>query len=376
MQVPAAEITRHIKKIGKIVMVEFGYRPKLITNKMSDVLDHSRWIAALAVSCAHLRNLLFPDFLGGTPFTKMFYFFTLFGTQAVVVFFVASGLLVGGSIVRAVNRGHFNRSGYAIDRASRLYIVLIPAIVLTEALRIVGLSTTCQQPEAYLTIAANALALQNFTNSPLCNNHPLWSLSSEAFFYLIAPGLLFASLRRSVVAGIFTATLFAIAAYFWSLSYMTPLFGLLLWLLGLAPWFIRINIPAGAGLLPFIAVLVLSRSHHTINEFVDAFALAVAFTFFLCCRFGEGRTLMRKAGSVLAGFSYSLYLVHMPIAQAIASKVSRPFRPTDYRSYAVYIGALALIIGVAWLFGWMFERRTKVVRDWLRLHFGPRPVVA
>lgn len=348
-------------------MLEFGYRPGLLnTLGLKAALDNSRWIAALAVCSAHLRNLLFPDFAGGTIATKIFYFFTLFGTQSVVVFFVSSGLLVGGTILRAVNKGHFDSSGYLIDRASRLYVVLIPAIVLTEGLRLAGLTMTCAGPQGMTAVVINSLFLQNFIGSPLCNNHPLWSLSSEAFFYLIAPALLLAIMRRSVWAIVLTGLLFLIALYFSTASYMTPLFGLILWLIGIAPWFVSVRLPAWLGFLPFALFLGLSRAHHTVNQYVDALGLAITFSFFLCCAFQNRPVPMRGLAAFLAGFSYSLYLVHMPIAQAITAKLGHQLTPGAASSLGIYGGALALIIIAALLFGQLFENRTAAVRQWLR----------
>lgn len=349
-----------------MAVVEFGYRPDLLTRRLSGVLDHVRWIAALAVCAAHLRNLLLPDYAPGGPLKSVFYFLTLFGTQAVVIFFVVSGLLVGGSIVRGVGRGRFDRSGYAVDRASRLYIVLIPAIVLTEGLRLAGLAVTCPGPEGPDVVIGNLLFLQNFTTVPLCNNHPLWSLSSEAFFYLLGPALLIAAVRRSAAALGFVAVLTGIALAFATASYMTPIFGLGLWLLGLAPWFVRIRLPAWLGVLPFAAMLLLSRSHHAGSEFTEALGLALSFAAFLCCTFDEKAVPLAGPGAWLAAFSYSLYLIHMPIAQAIAARSARPYDPAQPASYLIYFGALGAILAAAWAFGWAFESRTRHVRNWMR----------
>ncbi len=350
-----------------MAVVQIGYRPKLLNRGLSGALDCSRWIAALAVCCAHVRNLLFPDFVGGNAVTKLFYFLTLFGTQAVVVFFVASGLLVGGTIMRAIDRGNFDRTSYAIDRGSRLYVVLIPAIILTEALRMTGLTVTCPAKQNTSVILENFLFLQNFYGSPLCNNHPLWSLSSEAFFYVIGPAILLFIYKKSLWAAIFSIFLFIVTALFFSNSYMTPLFGLLLWFIGLAPWFVSIRMPAWLGVLPFVAFLLASRSHHTLNEFADALGLAITFSFFLCCRFRDQLMPLSRLSGLFAGFSYSLYLVHMPIAQAMTAKLGyQLLSPRSARSFLVYGVALAVIILVALVFGRLFEDNTKFVRNWLR----------
>ena len=69
-------------------------------------LDFIRWSAAMLVVVAHARHLLFvdyyllvykdPTFLHSIS-NKLFYFITGLGHEAVVLFFVLSGYLVGGA---------------------------------------------------------------------------------------------------------------------------------------------------------------------------------------------------------------------------------------------------------------------------------------
>ena len=61
---------------------------------------------------------------------QAFAFFTGFAHQAVVVFFLLSGWLVGGTLLNKYRDKHSFIS-YGIDRITRLWIVLIPAFVLT-----------------------------------------------------------------------------------------------------------------------------------------------------------------------------------------------------------------------------------------------------
>lgn len=61
--------------------------------------------------------------------TSVLYWASGFGHQAVVIFFVLSGALVGGSVLRSVSNGTWSWSDYLIRRLSRLYIVLIAAML-------------------------------------------------------------------------------------------------------------------------------------------------------------------------------------------------------------------------------------------------------
>lgn len=106
----------------------------------SQFLDIVRLLAALAVCAGHLRSVLFEhyvDIIQPTLSQKLFYGVTSLGHESVVIFFVLSGYFVGGSILR--NPLNFNWLTYLQSRLIRLWIVLIPALLLTACVD-VGLS--------------------------------------------------------------------------------------------------------------------------------------------------------------------------------------------------------------------------------------------
>ena len=73
-------------------------------NKRLFHLDLIRGLAALLVCSGHLRAFLFcglEEIQLPSVFTKVFYFLTGLGRQAVMVFFVLSGFFVAGSVVDA-----------------------------------------------------------------------------------------------------------------------------------------------------------------------------------------------------------------------------------------------------------------------------------
>src|ERR1700730_1719957 len=109
----------------------FKFETRLLTPAASAHLDLIRASAAWAVLWGHVRALFFIDFqhlpyyswwLGGI------YFITGFGHQAVMVFFVLSGFLISASIMRKHSSGRWSTGEYALDRATRLYAVLIPGL--------------------------------------------------------------------------------------------------------------------------------------------------------------------------------------------------------------------------------------------------------
>jgi hypothetical protein len=103
--------------------------------------DFLRATAALLVLLGHTRRAYFnyTDVLAQPGlFLKLFYFITSLEAEAVVVFFVLSGFLIGGSLADSMQRGRFDLVRYLIARFVRIYIVFIPALVITEAVFLLG----------------------------------------------------------------------------------------------------------------------------------------------------------------------------------------------------------------------------------------------
>jgi len=349
------------------------FRELKFNDGFKQFLDHSRWLAALAVCTAHLRNLLFPDASdAGTLniFAKIFYFLTLFGTQAVIIFFVVSGLLVGSSAFTKLKNGSFFLEQYAVDRMTRLYIVLVPAILLSLVLQWGGPQQTCQTSDSATTVVANLLFLQNLFAEPLCNNHPLWSLSSEAFFYLAAPVIFVTYLRPTLTKLAITVFIASVALLAWNGTNQSVAFGAMIWAIGLLPLFLRLQISFVFPLALFLLVLSASRLQFLGNGFTNDLLIGLAFGMTLCSRFptSSRNAPLADLGRNGASFSYSLYLVHMPIAQAISFYIGKQsLPPQEVRSYLIYFASVALILAVAKFFGLFFESRTETLRRFVMM---------
>jgi len=118
--------------------------------------------------------------------------------------------------------------------------------------------------------------------------------------------------------------------------------------------------------LPFVASLVVGRLHLFPHRFEEELLLAPAFALLLCSDFAEARVGGARLAKGLAAFSYSLYLTHMPIAQAVTLATGyRDLPVNSARSYAIYGATVAGMLAVGWLFGVLFEARTPWLRRWL-----------
>jgi peptidoglycan/LPS O-acetylase OafA/YrhL len=112
---------------------------------LSPTLDALRWMAALTVMLAHLDvRLIKPETVfsmhgAAEHLSQLLHYAWVFGAgyshKAVMVFFVMSGWLVGGKVLKQVlEHGELDLRRYYFDRLSRLWIVLLPALVLTYLL--------------------------------------------------------------------------------------------------------------------------------------------------------------------------------------------------------------------------------------------------
>mgnify|MGYP000113779209 CR=1 FL=1 len=107
-----------------------------IDERTSAVLDVMRWVAALVVVLTHVNDQVFLS-MAETPEESRtlalmaWKLISASGNEAVIVFFVISGYLVGGAALAEFLRdGDIKLSNYMLRRCARLYTVLIPALVI------------------------------------------------------------------------------------------------------------------------------------------------------------------------------------------------------------------------------------------------------
>lgn len=147
-------------------------------------LDALRAVAAMTVAFSHFA---YARFTGGLY--EWFRDYN-FGSDAVIVFFVMSGLLIAYAAENSDGA-----ASYAKARFARLYSVALPAIVLTLALDAIGRQwdPLLYQPpwdrdDAVLSEILRAVTFTNeiwFWGSRLGTNGPYWSLAYEAWYYAL-----------------------------------------------------------------------------------------------------------------------------------------------------------------------------------------------
>lgn len=375
-----------------------------ISKTQSEFLNFTRWIAAAFVVLEHSRSLLFKDY-GLIEFPgvieKAFYFATGFGHEAVVIFFVTSGYLVGGKTCDLVNQDRFQWRRYLADRTSRLYAVLAAALVIGGLLDWTGSLYfnsfgfyTNQTPENVAVIggdftqrisishfAISLLMLQEVWLPSFGSNGPLWSLAHEWWYYLLFPTLL-GCLRGSLFGRLACVLLFSV---FYSLltSYILILFGV--WLLGVVGW--KMNgrrwMSPLLSLPLFLLALLLMRLEIQLFPYANQYFLGIGFVLLLNS-FAQCQRdwLFGRTSRWLADFSYSLYLMHLPVILFATSVLfTLSGRSTRYElsmSSAVLFAAVILIAYlVSFALSLITESKTRQIRDWLYsvIGVGPRQTI-
>ena len=151
---------------------------------------------------------------------QAFFFMTGLGHEAVIGFFVLSGVLIAGRFVDQPPRALGEHANYLLDRLTRIWIVALPALLFSVliahfSLRAFGdfqtsLKVNC--PPGPLDLVVNALFLHKAFFPTLCSNGPYWSIHNEVFYYLLLPaGLLIVAapmlwLRAAVLVLVMAAT--------------------------------------------------------------------------------------------------------------------------------------------------------------------------
>ena len=117
-------------------------------------LDKIRWVSALIVAIGHSLAII-NNKAGGSGLLT---YVSDMRDPAVIVFFLLSGFLVGGSVIK--NIAAFSFRTYIISRTSRIYIVLVPALLLTLTLD--GIARLAWPMNAVYAHAWQGGALGNF----------------------------------------------------------------------------------------------------------------------------------------------------------------------------------------------------------------------
>jgi peptidoglycan/LPS O-acetylase OafA/YrhL len=349
-------------------------------------LDALRIAATLIVVVSHIA---YPRFTDGT---YIWIRDLNLGSDAVILFFVISGLV----IAKAAERDAI-LSRYAFNRATRIYSVMVPALLLAWAFDRIGfgIDPAAYPPPFYQSLPLATFLLRGLTFSNewgiadpvrLGSNGPLWSLSYEVAYYALFGVVVFLTGVRRLACALLLALVvgpnvfllipaWLMGVWLWrrirseGQPRLSPRAALLLAVLpaalyGLALW---LSVPllllqVTETLLPAsIPVSALRFS----NEFIWNGMIGALFTLHLLAMSRLLTDWRRGAFAIrwCAQASFSVYVTHYP-ALHLMDAIFAP----DMWGRAVWLLIGALIVGLA--FAQVFERPLE---RWRQLFRPPSP---
>ncbi len=289
---------------------------------------------------------LLPDWLPG-------------GFLGVDLFFVLSGFLMAAiydpSAPDGTRKFFFNR----VRRILPAYYVVLLAIVLVAALRVL--------PHEFAEVKGHAIysawLIPNigywldgsyFANASFRPGLHLWSLGVEFQFYLLVPAIVwmhrrFPRLLMAIALASLIACLLIVTTRPRYAFFLLP-FRLWEFFLGfyafrltqrfgedrLPPWLLALRWPLCIGMIAIMFVTIAEADHPKYGAVFVTVATAVLLVVGL-----PGRMVANRAGQAMVAvgtYSYSIYLVHYPV---IAYWFYRPFKPVG--GFTAHAGDIAIV---------------------------------
>ncbi|MCL4628162.1 acyltransferase [Burkholderia multivorans] len=352
-----------------------------VADRKEHVIDAMRGFAALLVAYFHCRQVVW---VGMQSFHRAYghafdpsvivgylTFPFAWGSAGVPIFFVISGYCIhrNAALKLAADPGYrLDVPNFWARRFARIYPVLLAALLLTLALDAISLQI---QPVSHkirdIGVAAflvNLFSLQGVAGYTYGSNGALWTLSLEVQFYAIYP-LLFAVRRRVGMPAVVAAVALVNVVSAWllerhDLQFFTSYW--LSWTIGAWIADVRAKPARGAAAVPSrgwygAAALLLAAGCGAFHfGQYGAFQLwAAGFACFLYRALAcpPRPTLPLRVLGWFGDFSYSLYLIHLPLFVCLGSVL---FRSQLQLSIWPSFGFIAVAIPVAYLFYLLFER--------------------
>ena len=346
-----------------------------ITRPMSVALDAVRAAAAFAVLFGHTMQI--------TVYNGYFPYWFVLQHNAVLIFFVLSGLVIATTAGKAGS----SLTSYAIARAARILPVALPAILFSVGVEWYVTSGQLHgiAPWQVLRNALfSALFLSESFGTGLPGNPPFWSLCYEVWFYVLFGAAFYLRGRARLVC---VALLAALAG---------PNVLLLLpaWLAGVwvaktnlwrrmsrpAAWLfaalglvgIPLAVPYAQKLAADLAAIAPWNLHYSEFAVTDWFVAAAVAIFFVALRRligAEGRLLLALQRPIryFAGMSFTLYLLHWPMITLLDHLGIEPM--AGDLGIAAY---LAMVVAICALIAHFTEHQRDIVRGWLERLAGAR----
>ncbi len=348
-------------------------------------LDTIRGLAALVVVAGHARGLFFGSIIGTTSQGGV-----TMGHEAVMVFFVLSGYLVGGSVLKLFAANSWSWTNYLIKRLVRLWIVLIPAIVIGLLIDNIGSHLFYQTGSIYSApmgqdyvtseslgqniyiVLGNVFFLQHFLCPTAGTNTALWSLSNEFWYYIAFPLLIITFQYH--VSSIYRFTCALAAAGIFVLIGVHAGYLFLVWMLGAVisrmppriPQHIAGTVVMIAAVVFVVVFLIVKKSDIPLfsAEMIIAISTGMLIYVVKCKNDITGPSIYSMTSRFFSNISYTLYLTHLPFLILLCAIFNSPWAKWSMSPLAAaeFLAIFTAPIVWATVVYLIFESNTDIAR--------------
>ena len=272
---------------------------------------------------------------------SLFWYLFLFGQEAVIIFFILSGYVIGLSL----EKNEYSFKTYFIHRFTRIYTVIVFSYLISY---LCWLTYSNDVLPSFTDFIFNIFMLQDKGSShignfaePLFNNQPLWSLGFEWWFYMLFFFHFYLIKNKTInykLLSTFLISLFGIISfYFYNNQISTFLMYYFVWFSGVVFVFKGVKrkiyikyLTISFILIAFYYLIYLHNVEYTksyiypwitFRHFLGFFGILVSFIVLqkVLILLVENNIIKKivKPFIYIASFSYAIYIIHYPIMNAI-----------------------------------------------------------
>lgn len=309
---------------------------------------------------------------------------------AVVIFFLLSGYLISNSIFYNIaSTKNYSFTSYFIDRFSRIYSALIPALIFVFFIDYLSVSKGSENynyTDAFniKTFIGNIFMLQDFPFfkhvaikiTSFGSARPLWTLAIEWWIYMWF-GFLSIKIMKANKLTIINMLIFVFLCIVPAYNIISGrgngltiywLFGLLVCLLYDKYKNLDLQKSIKWIMLLLFLLLAAARVAYTLQEYEGIFVFLLAGSLLISielCSNLQINISIAKLVRLIANYSYTLYLVHYSIYDFLLSHYK-----SDYSGNTLFVAGFIISNLIAFTIGYFTETKlTKFVKVKLKKRF-------
>lgn len=354
----------------------------------NNTIDFWRGLACLAVVLFHSLGAFSEEVLWAP--LEVVRAIAMKGWLGLHLFFVISGYCIFERL-RSAHRGRETPSAFALDRARRIFPTYWAVLAVAVAIGLLAMPFNGTSLDANLPSSPGRWLSNLALLHPFFGYEPFivvtWTLSCELAFYAIATVLLALTRRAPDLRWALAAGALLCAVSLGMQTAHPALLPLALWPEFFAGACVSLALHSANSIPLRVAALALliASSMATVlglgsfDAEARRWAVGFAWVLLASARWSSAAMTWWPLDQVtrIGAFSYSLYLLHVPLLSRFMNLASRHLAPDTPAFAACWVGAVMLALGGGWLcWRWVeqpFERRRQSRRTQTGMTGGAHP---